>query len=56
MDGSWGMDGDRMGEHGRWVHGVRNIALEMLHVSMGICLRGLGCSDIKMHAKSPFET
>jgi hypothetical protein len=23
MDGSWGMDGDRMGEHGRWVHGVK---------------------------------
>jgi len=19
MDGSWGMDGDHMGEHGRWV-------------------------------------
>ncbi len=20
MDGSWGMDGDRMGEHGIWAH------------------------------------
>jgi hypothetical protein len=22
MDGSWGMDGDHMGEHGRWVDGA----------------------------------
>jgi len=22
MDGSWGTDGDHMGEHGRWVHGA----------------------------------
>jgi hypothetical protein len=23
MDGSWGMDGDRMVEHGKLVHGVK---------------------------------
>jgi len=22
MDGSWGMDGDHMGEHGKWAHGA----------------------------------
>jgi len=23
MDGSWGMDGERMGEHGKWAHGAK---------------------------------
>jgi len=23
MDGSWGMDGDRMGEHEKWAHGAK---------------------------------
>jgi len=34
----------------------RNIALETLHVSTGICLKGSNCSSIKTRVGLPVET
>jgi hypothetical protein len=49
------MDGDCMG--GTWKMGTwgRNIAFETLHVSMGICFRGSGCSGIERRARPLVE-
>jgi hypothetical protein len=34
----------------------RNIAVETLHVSTEICLKGSNCSSIKTRARLPVET
>jgi len=55
MDGSWGMDGDHMGEHEdgqmRPKHSSRNVTR-----FGGICFKGLGCSGIETHVGLPIET
>jgi hypothetical protein len=52
MGHGWGSHG------GTWSMGTwgQNIVIEMLHVLVGICFRGLGCPNIETHAESPIET
>jgi hypothetical protein len=46
MGHGWGSHG------GTWNMGT---FIEMLHVLVGICFRGLGCPSIETHAESPIE-